>query len=39
VRDGCAHIRRHAMIKAGILWMLGVPLFVIVLLALFTNIL
>jgi len=26
------------MVKAGILWLLGVPLFVIILLALFTNI-
>jgi len=26
------------MIKAGILWLLGVPLFVIILLARFTNI-
>jgi len=28
----------NKMIKAGILWLLGVPLFVIILLALFTNI-
>jgi len=29
---------RNKMVKAGILWLLGVPLFVIILLALFTNI-